>query len=71
MNTDKELIDALGGPAKVVELLGLSGVPGQVQRVHNWKSRGIPALVRLNHPDVFPYSGKEHQMHDTKEVSHE
>ncbi len=53
MKTDKEIIDDLGGPAKVVALLGLTG-KGQVQRVHNWKVRGIPPQVRLDHPGVFP-----------------
>ena len=24
-----------------------------VQRVHNWKSRGIPAEVKLSRPDLF------------------
>jgi len=58
MKTDKELIEALGGAAKVVELLGWKGRPGQVQRVHNWRSRGIPAKVRLDYPDVFPLPKK-------------
>ena len=63
MKTDKEIIDSLGGPAEVVRLLGLSGKPGQVQRVHNWKSRGIPARVRLDHPDVFPMQAKKEPSH--------
>jgi len=49
MPTDKELIESLGGPAKVAARLGYT-----VQRVQNWKERGIPAQVRLDHPDVFP-----------------
>ena len=51
--TDSELIDALGGPARVAELLGFDKKTG-TQRVHNWKSRGIPAEVRLDRPDLFP-----------------
>lgn len=47
--SDRDLIDSLGGPTKVAALLGYS-----VQRVQNWKERGIPAQVRLDHPDVFP-----------------
>ena len=61
MKRDKQLIDSLGGPAKVAELMGLRDKPGQIQRIHNWKARGIPARVRLEYPDLFPL---------TKEPSH-
>ncbi len=50
--TDGELIEKLGGPAKVCELLAIPKAGG-IQRVQNWKSRGIPARVRLQHPEVF------------------
>lgn len=51
--TDTELIDAHGGATKLAELLGYG--PGRgVQRVHNWKSRGIPPRVKLDRPDLFP-----------------
>lgn len=50
--SDAELIDQLGGPAKVCELLSLDKSRG-VQRVSNWKSRGIPAEVKLSRPDLF------------------
>ncbi len=49
---DRELIDRLGGPAKVAELLGFDK-KGGVQRVHNWKERGIPPAVKLAHPEIF------------------
>lgn len=49
MSSDKDLIENLGGPAKLAARLGYS-----VQRVQNWKGRGIPAQVRLDHPEVFP-----------------
>jgi hypothetical protein len=49
---DAELITELGGPAKVAELLALTE-PGAVQRVSNWKRRGIPPRVRLDFPQVF------------------
>lgn len=52
MDSDSELIDSLGGPTKVAELLGLDK-RGGVQRVHNWKTRGIPAAVKLSRPDLF------------------
>lgn len=52
MTNDGALIDSLGGAAKVAEILGLDK-NGGVQRVHNWKSRGIPAQVKLDHPELF------------------
>jgi hypothetical protein len=47
--TDKELIQSLGGPAKVAGLLKLPKAGG-VQRVSNWMTRGIPARMKLLHP---------------------
>lgn len=52
MSTDKQLIDDLGGPAKVAELLGYTK-HGGVQRVQNWTTRGIPPKVKLEHPELF------------------
>lgn len=45
-----EVIDSHGGPTKVAERMGILSEPGSVQRVSNWKRRGIPAEVRLDHP---------------------
>jgi hypothetical protein len=50
---DSKLIDSLGGPAKVAELLGYEK-PGGTQRVHNWRKRGIPSRVRLENQALFP-----------------
>jgi hypothetical protein len=50
---DKAVIDALGGPAEVARLLSLDTKKGGVQRVHNWRTRGIPPAVRLDHPELF------------------
>ncbi len=50
--SDSKLIDALGGPTRVAELLGYDKAGG-VQRVHNWRHRGIPARVKLERSDVF------------------
>lgn len=50
---DRELIDKLGGPAKVAAALGFDLKKGGVQRVHNWRSRGIPPRVKLEHAAVF------------------
>ena len=52
MEGDKKLIDDLGGPARVAELLGYPK-HGGIQRVQNWTTRGIPAKVRLAHPQLF------------------
>lgn len=53
MNDDAEIIKALGGPAKVAELLGYDKDSGGTQRVHNWLARGIPPKVKLERPDLF------------------
>ena len=50
---DAQLIKELGGPTKLAELLGYDKASGGVQRVANWATRGIPAKVKLNHPDIF------------------
>ena len=52
MKSDSQLIDDLGGPARVAERLGYDKLGG-VQRVQNWKTRGIPSKVKLEHPDLF------------------
>jgi len=52
MKTDAQIIDDLGGPAKVASLLGFKPDVG-TQRVHNWKTRGIPADVRLKNLALF------------------
>lgn len=51
--TDAELIDHHGGPARLAAKLGWHEGRA-VQRIHNWRSRGIPAAVKLDHPDLFP-----------------
>lgn len=53
MGPDAELLIALGGPHKVVKLLGMPLVAANVQRVKNWKFRGIPAQQKVNRPDLF------------------
>lgn len=50
---DAQLIEDLGGPAKVAELLNYDKDSGGVQRVHNWIARGIPPRVKLEYPDIF------------------
>jgi hypothetical protein len=46
---DWALILDLGGPTKVAERLGLPKIGG-AQRVQNWKQRGIPSFLKLEHP---------------------
>lgn len=48
----QQIIDELGGATKVAELLGYEK-HGGVQRVQNWKERGIPASVLLAHQHLF------------------
>lgn len=48
LETDRALINELGGVTKVAEELHIS-----VQRVSNWNRRGIPSKVKLDHPDLF------------------
>lgn len=48
IHADWALIQSLGGVVKVADMLGAS-----VQRVQNWKSRGIPSDVKLSRPDLF------------------
>ena len=50
--TDEELIDHHGGPAKLARLLGFQEIGG-VQRVQNWRKRGIPPAVKIRFPDLF------------------
>lgn len=49
---DRKVIASHGGPAKLARLLGLDE-PGGTQRVSNWMRRGIPALIKLDHLDLF------------------
>ena len=49
---DNAIIERLGGPTKVAELLGYDKAGGP-QRVHNWTKRGIPPAVKVARPDLF------------------
>ena len=52
MKTDKEIIDRLGGIAKVAELLAFKKPQGSA-RVRHWLKRGIPAKIKLAYPHYF------------------
>lgn len=47
-NADSKLIEQLGGTSQVAKLTKSSP-----QRVHNWKTRGIPATMKLAYPELF------------------
>lgn len=53
IQSDRQTIERLGGPAKVAELLGYEKSLGGTQRVCNWLVRGIPAAVKVARPDLF------------------
>lgn len=46
---DWALVMAAGGPEKVAELIASESL----QRVLNWRRRGIPPAVKLQRPDLF------------------
>lgn len=63
MNKDetREIIKAAGGDRAFARLLGLDGTPGYQQRINNWKRRGIPAAVVLDHlPTIRALQSAEH-----------
>ena len=49
---DEQLINSLGGPAKVAELLKFE-MPSGRYRVQNWKKRGIPSSIKVKHASIF------------------
>lgn len=53
LHPDAELIKSLGGPSKLAETLGFDKAAGGAQRVQNWMTRGIPAAVKVQRPDLF------------------
>lgn len=67
MQSDKQLIESLGGPAKVAELLGYEK-HGGVQRVFNWTERGIPPKVKLQFPQLFLANLKLNQEESPSEL---
>jgi hypothetical protein len=50
--SDSDLIDRLGGSSALAKRLGYP-LAGGVQRVQNWKRRGIPPRVKLEWPELF------------------
>jgi hypothetical protein len=48
-----ELIAAAGGDSAFAKLLGIDEEPGVAQRVNNWKRRGMPPSVELEHYETI------------------
>jgi hypothetical protein len=68
MKTDAQIIDDLGGPAKVAGILKFRPESG-TQRVQNWKVRGIPSDIRLKHLDLFGFpsgNDKNRRLRDSR-----
>jgi hypothetical protein len=51
LHPDSQIIDNLGGPTALARRLGYGS--GGPQRVANWRRRGIPPRVKLDHAGVF------------------
>lgn len=49
---DKEIIEFYGGSSKLARKLGLLSHHDAI-KVNQWKSRGIPARIKLQFPEVF------------------
>lgn len=47
-----KLIDAHGGDTALAKKLGLP-TPAGSRRVHNWRARGIPPRIQIDHPELF------------------
>lgn len=48
-----ELIAAVGGDSAFAKLLGIDAEPYVAQRINNWKRRGMPSSVELEHYDTI------------------
>lgn len=49
------LIDAVGGDVAFAKLLGIDHEEGVAQRINNWKRRGMPAAVVLEHYHIIQH----------------
>ena len=48
--TDKQIIEFYGGGTKLARKLGLLTHHDRI-KVNNWKTRGIPAKIKLQYPE--------------------
>jgi hypothetical protein len=63
-NETAQIINAAGGDVAFAKLIGIDGEPGHQQRVNNWKRRGMPAQVVLDHYPVIQRLRSEIQSHN-------
>ena len=61
---DKRLLNSLGSYSSIARKLGKSP-----QCVYNWSKRGIPAAIKLKHPDLFLKKQKKAATGTTKKES--
>jgi hypothetical protein len=47
------LIDAAGGNSALAQKLGIDKGVGTLQRISNWRKRGMPPAVMLEHYDTI------------------
>lgn len=52
-NESQQIIKIAGGPAAFARLLGITNQPNFHQKINNWRARGIPAAVVLEHYQVI------------------
>jgi hypothetical protein len=52
-NESAALIDRVGGPTAFGKLLGIDSGDGWIQRVSNWRTRGIPSAVVVEHYETI------------------
>jgi hypothetical protein len=52
-NESAALIERAGGPTAFGKLLGIDEGDGWVQRVSNWRTRGIPSAVIVEHYETI------------------
>lgn len=57
----KSLIERVGGDRNFGRLLGIDNKPWWMQRVNNWKRRGLPASVMVEHYDTIQRLRAEEQ----------
>jgi len=50
--TDREIIEYYGGGTKLARKLGLLTHHDRI-KVNLWKTRGIPAKIKLQYPEIF------------------
>lgn len=55
----RKVIDKAGGCIAFARLIKIDATPGVCQRVNNWRRRGIPAQIVVDHIDLIRELVKE------------